>query len=169
MPFAYRVRQFFSALTARVAAEERATPARYLSGEQLALFLAMPINDQRHALNVLYRLLAAGHDHPHLLQAALLHDAGKAQGRLGLATRVAVVLLRRIDGRIVDQLANAGGARWRRALYVHAHHAAIGAELAAAAGSPAPVVRLIRGHGRAGACRAGDDLARALHAADEES
>lgn len=169
MAIAHRVRQFFRALAARVAPEEYSTLARYLSREQLALFYAMPINDQRHALNVLYQLLAAGHYRSHLLQAALLHDVGKAQGDLGLATRVAVVLLRRVDGRVVDRLASPRGRRWRRALYVHAHHATLGAELAAAAGSAPEVVQLIRSHGPGGKRWPTDDLARALHEADEEN
>ncbi len=166
MPAAHRVRQFFGALTARRAeGEERELIDGCLSGEQRALFYAMPANDQRHALNVLRTLLAAGQASPPLLQAALLHDAGKAQTGIGLFTRVALVLLQRFDRGLLDRLAKPRGARWRQALYVHTNHAALGASLAAAAGSAPEVVRLVRNHDG----QPEDDLARALQDADEEN
>ena len=54
----------------------------------------MPRNDQRHSLNVLRSLRAAGHDEPALMQAALLHDVAKSTGGVTLFHRVAVVLLK---------------------------------------------------------------------------
>jgi putative nucleotidyltransferase with HDIG domain len=153
------------ALTTRVSGEDRAIAGQYLTPAQLVLFCAMPINDQRHALDVLHQLLVAGRREPELLQAALLHDVGKSRGRVGLITRVLIVLLRRIDGRLIEWLAAARGAAWRQSLYVHAHHARIGAELAEGVGSSPEVVRLIRQHGD----RPGDQLARALYEADERS
>lgn len=165
MAVAQRVRQFFAALTAALGPDEEHVAERYLSPEQLALFRSMPVNDRRHALEVLHRILTAGHSEPDLLRAALLHDAGKARAAAGLATRVAVVLLARIDPRLVDLLARRGGTGWRHSLYLYWHHAEFGATLAASAGSSHKVYDLIANHSHGSA----DPLAQALHEADERS
>jgi hypothetical protein len=52
----------------------------------------MPVADRRHALDVVDRLLHAGHEDPDLLAAALLHDAAKGH-RMRLWHRVAGVLM----------------------------------------------------------------------------
>ncbi len=69
------------------------------------LFAAMPVADRRHALDVVGRLIAAGHDDPDLLAAALLHDAAKGH-RMRLWHRVAGVLL--------EAMAPRSWSGWRR-------------------------------------------------------
>ncbi len=104
----------------------------------------MPRHDQRHSLDVLYTLQCRGETHPALMQAALLHDAGKA-GEVHLWHRVAVVLVRRLAPRLLNWLA-ATPAGWQRGFYVHRRHPALGAAQAAAAGCDPLAVALIQQH-----------------------
>ena len=66
----YRVRQFWRALAARVRSEEWVLVRGVLSEPAVLLFAAMPRQDQRHGLDVLYGLRERGADAPELLAAA---------------------------------------------------------------------------------------------------
>ena len=90
----HRAWQFFSAAFARVRPSERVLVERHLSPAQMALFWHMARCDQRHALDVLQTLRQAGHHDETLLQAALLHDVGKAAGRLTIWHRLRLWLSR---------------------------------------------------------------------------
>jgi hypothetical protein len=177
---AYRSRQFFGALRARLEEEERAEVAAHLTSAEQHLFYSMDLRDQRHALDVFCVLKSGGHRDASLLAAALLHDVGK--GPIRLWQRVAFILLRAMSPRLLRRLASgdgppAGGGSafgrgWRGALARSLDHAERGAALAEAAGSTAETVRLIRLHrsptSASSAEPAGDDVALALlQAADE--
>ena len=179
---AYRSRQFFGALRARLEKEERAEVAAHLTPAEQRLFSAMDLRDQRHALDVFRVLKSGGQRDASLLAAALLHDVGK--GPIRLWQRVAFVLLRVVSPRLLRRLASAdappagGGSAfdrgWRGALGRSLNHAERGAALAKAVGSTAETVRLIRLHrsptSASSAEPAGDDVALALlQAADEVS
>ncbi len=149
---AYRVRQFVAGLLAGsrglTAVERRVVQAILPVGAQ-PLFDAMPPGDQRHSLNVLRALAAAGHDHPALLQAALLHDTAKRAARLTLLHRTAIVLLRAYRPALLKSWARGPQPRpghWRRPFWVYAHHAQQGAAEAAAAGCDALTCLLMRHH-----------------------
>jgi hypothetical protein len=149
---AYRVGQFARGLAAKIKPGELEHAASYLPPAALPLFTAMPVDAQRHSLDVLYTLTAGGPISPDLAAAALLHDCGKvasAQGgiRLGLWQRGPLVLL--------DHFAPAMTARWevadphrgwRYLLYVQHNHPAIGAHWAAAAGCSELTCWLIAHH-----------------------
>jgi hypothetical protein len=160
----YRVEQFLDHLRARVSADEAALAHRLLPASARPLFDAMPVADRRHALDVVARLHDAGHDDPHLLAAALLHDAGKGH-RMRLWHRVSGVLLEAIAPRVLTRLATAEPRSWRYPFHLYLHHARLSADAAAAAGCSPPTVALIRGtaHG------ADASLAAALRTADEAS
>lgn len=161
---AYRSRQFFGALRARVGEEERAEVAAYLTSGEQALFFSMEVRDQRHALDVFRIVSANGGRDASLLAAALLHDVGK--GRISVWQRVGFVLLNAVSPRLLRRLASGDGRGWRGALARSLDHAERSAALAEAAGSTPETVRLIRLH----RARAGDDAAlAALQAADEAS
>lgn len=72
-----KVRQFIRHLTGRVSQAERDGLRKWLSRDQMRLFLSMPRADQRHGLDVAKALVAAGHSDPELRMAGLLHDCGK--------------------------------------------------------------------------------------------
>ncbi len=148
---AYRARQFFEAIAAHLSPLseiERAEAHRYLPAPARRVFDAMPHNDQRHSLRVARMLQAAGHDDPALLQAALLHDAAKADGGLTIFHRVAVVLFKAVwpswpaawRGRPAPR------DRVRYPFWAHANHPERGAYLAAQAGCLPEAVDLIRFH-----------------------
>ncbi len=168
----YRLRQFRLAAAGRPSPAQRALAERTLPPSLLQLFLTLQPSEQAHACQVCASVLAAGFDAPALLQAALLHDIGKARHRLRLWERVLVVL---------GQAANPNwAAAWgpgaprglRRAFVIAAQHPQWGAEMAAAAGAAPEVVDLIARHADPPAAQATDEQAamlRALQAADGEN
>lgn len=143
---AYRARQFFAALMARLVQGDTDAVARVLTPAQQALFYRMSAPDRRHALRVYRALQAQGPQPEDLLVAALLHDVGKAAGPLPLWVRVAVVLLERWAPSWLDRLIQGNPRGWRRPFWVHRQHAEIGAEWAAQAGCSPRIVALIRRH-----------------------
>lgn len=127
--------------------------------------MAMELQDQRHSLNVFYQLSEAGHDDRELLQAALLHDVGKARAGLGICHRVAIVLLRAIRPGLVRGIGSADRRSWRNPFWVHQHHGQLGAELVARRGGSKKLVELVRHHQHPSA----EPLAQALYRADGEN
>ncbi len=134
---------------------DNAEVAHWLPASALPLFQSMSRADQQHSLRVCRGLLARGCNDKDMLVAALLHDVGKAGGRVPFWTRPAIVIGRRIAPRLLTQLAvcplNAGDAgkstaRWRRSLGFAWWHAEVGAELAAAASLSEAAVLYIRAH-----------------------
>jgi hypothetical protein len=138
--WARKVRQFGTHLVARVRPEERAGLAAWLRPAELVLFDRMHRADQRHGLDVVARLKAAGVTDRDVLAAGLLHDCGK--GQVGVWPRIAYALATEYGA----------GARFvarrlpamRRDLAILDRHADRSADLAAAAGLPGRVVDLIR-------------------------
>ncbi len=172
----YRSYQFFSAVRAYLPRwagglagglspeDEALVHAVLPAPDQRDLFYRMPPNDRRHALAVARTLRQAGYTHPALLQAALLHDAGKSLGQ-PLIHRVLIVLLRAFWPTLLHRLGHAdpqtlldddaatspsprwpGRAWWRRPFVIHAHHPAIAAAWAEQAGCLPQAVALIREH-----------------------
>jgi hypothetical protein len=154
-----RTRQALAYLGARVALSERERLAASLTPAQLALFDSMHVADQRHGLDVRAALVAAGHDDPDLLAAAVFHDAAKGPG---------VGLLHRVSWSLGERY---GAWAWRTAAllpgFARAHerlrdHAERSAELALAAGCSARTAALIREQ-----AHPADAAGRALLVADE--
>lgn len=153
----YRARQFFRAFRRRNPAALRETASAHLSPKQTALFAKMSPYDQEHAVEVLQRLKSQGRAEPELMQAALLHDAGKAFIRAAIWRRVAHVVSRAV--RTDTDFARD-----------YARHAEVGADMAERAGSSPTVVALIREHHK-GLNRAPqnpfEEMLAALQSADE--
>jgi hypothetical protein len=129
-----------------------------LRPHEAELFLDMSRYDLAHSLTVAERLK----EDPLLYRAALLHDAGKLRGDLGLFTRWLYILLeilapgslRRREKELEEMAAGKSElekarslpAGWRRGFYVQAHHAEIGAEILSERGSEEELTALIGGH-----------------------
>jgi hypothetical protein len=138
--WASRIRQFRSHLRARVAPDERAALATWISPEQLALFDSMHVSDRRHGLDVVASLRGERVTEPDVLLAGLLHDAGK--GDTGVWPRVAHALASKYGqwiAAVAGRLPGLGPAMERLRT-----HATTSAALAADAGCPARTVELIR-------------------------
>lgn len=142
----YRARQFFKAVIARVSPQERSLVEQVLPQNLRPLFSRMSINDQRHSLDVYYTLKKQGYNDQDLLIAALLHDCGKALGRIGLLQRVALVLVKAGMPALLDSLPLSNAGAWHHAFYIQNEHARLGADLAYRAGASSTVVDYIRRH-----------------------
>jgi hypothetical protein len=135
----------------------------------LSLFWQMPVDAQRHSLNVLQSVWAAGQQHRDLAVAALLHDCGKvaaAQGgvEFNVWLRGPLVLLNAFAPRMAAHWASPEPRHgWRYLLYVQREHPAIGASWAAQAGC-SPLSCWLIAHHQASPqeVRAESDEARAL-------
>ena len=147
-------------------AKERLEVASRLPAPALSLFESMSDADQQHALRVCRGLQARGCSDEDMLAAALLHDVGKAGGRVPFWTRPVIVLGKRCAPRLLARLAaypRAGQPRWRRSLGYAWWHADIGADLAAQASLSQRAVLYIRTHHQA------HGPAAELHLVDEAS
>lgn len=169
----YRVRQFWQGVVAHVSPEEHDLAARVLPPAALELFERMPVDAQRHSLNVLYAVTGApgaGED-ADLAAAALLHDAGKlaadeAGVRLSPWLRGPLVLLEGWTPGLLRRAAHSDPARgWRYAIYVHFEHPRLGANMARQAGCSEVTCWLIGHHQDGAAVALGDESRQRLLAA----
>lgn len=139
--WAGRIRQFRRYITASVSASERAALRGWLTPRQLDLFESMHRADQRHGLDVIASLEAAGYTDPDLRLAGLFHDAAKGPG-VGVGPRVAWSLAGRYGSWVIVV------TRWLPGFAMAfgrlRDHAEQSAELALAAGCPAATAELIR-------------------------
>jgi len=172
--WAYRSRQFFTALLGQVAVAEMDEARRVLGPDLYVLFAALPQQYRRHALNVYERVVEAGCHDIDICQAALLHDAGKfdpiSRRYVTIFHRVAVVLLEVAPG---GRFALRQLSKPRRLrdfvlypFYLSRRHPYLGARLAAEHGASDEVVDLIAGHHRRNGRNA---QLLALQAADDNS
>lgn len=147
-----RIRQFMRGVTASVSGDDLQQAAHYLPPAGLARFRRMPVDAQRHSLNVLTTLRRAGWHDPDLAVAALLHDAGKnAVSDAGLTfnawVRAALTLADAVAPSLVARLARRDAtAGWRYLLHVHRAHPRIGARWAQADGCSPLTCWLIAHH-----------------------
>ncbi len=126
-------RRFFTSLSHRPPTPDDMTWARsWLADDEAALWSAMPVTDRRHSIDVARRFRERRPAAPRVEMAgALLHDVGKTASGLGTLRRVVATLV---------------GPRTDRLRRYHDHEA-IGADMAARAGSDPVTVALIRGEG----------------------
>jgi hypothetical protein len=127
--------------------------AHWLPAAALALFRSMSCADQRHSLRVYRGLMARGCAEADMLAAALLHDVGKAEGRVPFWTRPAIVIGKKCAPRLLTRLAlpphmldKSSIPRWRRSLSYAWYHAEVGALLAARVGLSERSILYIRTH-----------------------
>ncbi|RMG89730.1 MAG: HD domain-containing protein [Chloroflexi bacterium] len=143
----YRVRQFWQVWRPEpwTVTESQAVSA-VLSPAEQALFNRFNDSDRWHGWRVWQMLLAAGHTHPDLQVAALLHDVGKTRVSLRVWERVLIVLAEAVWPGASAVLGQGEPRGWKRPFVVRAQHARWGAEMAANAGSRPLAVALIRRH-----------------------
>ncbi|GAC1311385.1 MAG: hypothetical protein NVSMB27_48080 [Ktedonobacteraceae bacterium] len=86
------------------AGEYREVAQQLPSNAALTLFQSMSPADQQHALRVCRGLAARGCTDEDMLAAALLHDVGKAQGRVPFWTRPIIVLGKKLAPQLLARL-----------------------------------------------------------------
>jgi len=148
----YRVGQFFMRLGVGQAPIDPEAARSLLPEAAFALFDSMSPGDQAHALCVLRVLRQGGAVADDVAEAALLHDVGKAGSGLTLPHRVLIVLLRWLDGGLLESLATEPGRNaplpgsWRYPFHAQAHHAELGAQRCAQVGCSPSTVALVAHH-----------------------
>ncbi len=151
----YRLRQVRQQLgfVEPLSTEDRREVARWLSPGALTLFYTMSDADQQHSLRVCRGLQARGCIEDDMLAAALLHDVGKAQGRVPFWTRPAIVIGKLCMPRLLTHLIVSPSIlkqhempEWQRSLSYAWWHADVGADLATNAGLSERAVLYIRTH-----------------------
>jgi hypothetical protein len=136
----YRLRQFWRGFRAHITHQEIEKAAGILSPAAFALFQRLPVDGQRHSLNVLATLETKGTVPLDLAAAALLHDVGKVAAteaglEINLWWRGPLVVLETFAPTLLVRLSSSQVRHgWRYLLYVHLDHPRIGAEWAAACG-----------------------------------
>lgn len=150
---AYRLWQVRQQLgfVAPLSTEEYSQVAQWLPASAMPLFRTMSDADQRHSFRVCQGLLERGCVDGDLLAAALLHDVGKAQGRVPFWTRPIIVLGKLCVPHLLKSLAvypyqGAKIPAWKRSLSNAWWHAEVGANLASGAGLSEEAVLYIRTH-----------------------
>lgn len=119
---------------------------RVLSPALFDLYRQMRRSERQHSLRVLDALVAAGHDQPDLLAAALLHDVGKIRTLFLLPEKVLVVLVKAAAPDLYWRWGSGSSRGWRRPFAVSVQHPAWGAEMVECAGGSPLAVELIRRH-----------------------
>jgi putative nucleotidyltransferase with HDIG domain len=131
---------------------DQALVTNYLDDAGRFLFYQMDMTEQRHSIKVARRLLhevafRRGIDTERLIQAALLHDAGKVKGELRWFNRIVIGLIRRVAPKLRQRWAMRERQKsWRYACYVDLVHPERGAYMAQSLGIDSQVVELIRAH-----------------------
>jgi hypothetical protein len=169
-------RRFFGALSHRApSAADRDWAASALGPSAYALWVRMPNHDQRHSLAVARGVEAqlAGTPHaddPRWIAAALLHDVGKLDSRLGVYGRVAATVSAAVAGRdMADAWSERSGFTRRVGLYLR--HPELGADRIRIAAGPEEAARWAAAHHtpeRWGATGIPETVVVALVAADDD-
>ena len=122
----HRASQFWRHRTARVTREEQAQAGAILGPTLAPLFLGMPLNEQRHGLDVLASVARLGADGHLLHQAALLHDLGKTEAGFSIQERSLAVFLRALSPALFQTFLRLRPG-FRRRYQIYRDHARIGA------------------------------------------
>lgn len=153
---AHLARRFLDVATARrLSRVERRQVEDWLTTPLSEIFFEQPHYDQRHGHQAARSVIAAGHDAPDVVTAALLHDVGKRRSRLGLFGRSIASVLILARARLPERMA------------VYRDHGLIGAREIAELGAPTLAIDFATHHHGGRPPTIPLDVWRALVAADQ--
>ena len=154
-----RVKQFFSAILAKVNADDEVFLTDYLTIAEQKMFRQLTVPDQRHSLNVAYTAQQLAGRSPRLrlrllIRAALLHDVGRAQHNLSTANKILAVLLSATFPYFALQWAESDERpsnfsvieRFHQSLFIYYHHGEIGARRLQELGSELEIIQMVARH-----------------------
>lgn len=164
----YRITQFARQIAPRRMGPVDAALRAELQPAEWDLVARLTIGDRAHLFDTWRRLNETGCHDSDVLKAAILHDIGKVddRGRVYLAHRVSMVMLRRFAPRLLNLLAGNSVPGWRYGFYLAIEHPRVGAELARLAGCNPRTCWLIAHHQDNGA--SSDEGLAMLQSVDEE-
>lgn len=142
----YRTGQALRALTAFLRPIDRDAAAAVLGPDLMPLFDRMRRSEQLHSIAVMKTLREAGHTHPDLMIAALLHDCGKSRYPYGFTDRVLVVVVSKVTPARYRAWGDGPAEGARRRYAVARQHPVWSAEDMAAHGASTLAVALARRH-----------------------
>jgi putative nucleotidyltransferase with HDIG domain len=148
----YRLKQFYSGMSAVYLKEDAAFVRSYLNSEEVALFNQLPTFEKKHAVIVAKKMLELALYNPELdprklAKLGLLHDIGKVMERSSVVTKSLLVIIRFFFPWLYDRLADLGVRnRLFRAFFVHKHHGLVGAQLLAKIGVSGEFLMMIKKH-----------------------
>lgn len=162
-----RLRQFKDAVFARVSENDYTFLADHLTKPEHEMFLELPVYDQRHSLDVAYRLMERGAA-INVVRAGLLHDIGKARcPELTIMRRSVCVMLEAAAPRLAAKKAERGNGKLGQALFVHRFHSELGARvLSKLEGTEERIVWLVRHHDDRKAAARDEDLKQLIEVDD---
>lgn len=143
----YRVKQFFRGLAAYIPDKKMELVDYYLTQKEKDLFNRLPLHEKKHAVNTAWTIYNAvyNRDKYILVKAALLHDIGKVQGKLGIIKKSILVLMDRFLPRTAKKLSNK-----LNMFYLYYNHPEIGAKLLRSINTNEQVVMLVKYHHSSG-------------------
>lgn len=121
----------------------------HLNPAQQQLFRQFSYGDQWHSYRVMCTLQAAGHTHPDLITAALLHDIGKIKTRFTAFDRSFEALVRKLLPKQAQKWENLSlqqCANWQKPFLVRAQHPHWSGELVNSTAASPLTLNLIRRH-----------------------
>lgn len=133
--FGHLATRFFDYLrAARLTESERQAVTSMLTAAESRIFFEQSQKDQAHGFDAALVVLDSGQSTAVRLRAALLHDVGKRNARLGVLGRVAASMLIKL------------GLPLTKRFKLYRDHGPVGAADLEAAGSPSLVVEFARAH-----------------------
>lgn len=136
----YRVRQFFRGFFAWTEKDDNIFIDRFLNSGERVLFDRLPAHEKRHAQCTAAMIVRDGGSRAQV-KAALLHDIGKVNGKVGIIKKSVLVLMDKFFPRWSRRLSES-----MEMFNIYYNHPEIGASLLEKVGTEPEVVRLVRYH-----------------------
>lgn len=137
-----RIYQFFSALFAKISADEECFITTVLTPEEKHIFNKLQASDAKHAVKIAIYLAKKHPTDDILKRAALLHDIGKSERSLSLIEKCITVVLDKLFPIFAHELAKQNNS----IMDIYYNHAAKGALIAQRLNLDAEIIFLIKNH-----------------------